>query len=116
MPMANLRLTPLERLFWREFEALLHDSLADGRRMPLPLAEEWQRGGNRFARPGEILIAARADRRLIGCGGCTMAPDLGAADIGRVRRLMSIASCGVAASDVRCSSGSSTTPGSTCGC
>ena len=40
-----------------------------------------------------------------------MAPDLGAADMGRVRRLMSIASCGVAASDVRCSSGSSTTPG-----
>jgi GNAT superfamily N-acetyltransferase len=87
MRMTDLRLIPVEQSFWPEFEGLLRDSLADGRRTLLRLAEEWRPGVNRFARPGETLIAAWPDDRLVACGGRTVDPDLGAPDIGRLRRL-----------------------------
>jgi hypothetical protein len=65
MRMTDLRLIPVEQSFWPEFEGLLRDSLADGRRTLLRLAEEWRSGVNRFARPGETLIAAWANDRLV---------------------------------------------------
>jgi hypothetical protein len=57
MPATDVWLTAIERLPWAEFEELRSDSVADGRRTLLRLAKEWRAGVNRFARPGERLIA-----------------------------------------------------------
>jgi hypothetical protein len=54
MRTTDLRLIPVEQSFWPEFEGLLRDSPADGRRTLLRLAES---GG-----PASIVSRARARR------------------------------------------------------
>ena len=51
------------------------------------LAAEWQSGDNRFDRPGECLLAAHYDSRLIGVGGLNRDPYVQGDGIGRLRHL-----------------------------
>ncbi|MFK4443384.1 GNAT superfamily N-acetyltransferase [Caballeronia udeis] len=51
------------------------------------LLAEWRSGANRFDKPGECLLGAFEERRMIGIGGLTIDPYLPAADAGRLRRL-----------------------------
>jgi GNAT superfamily N-acetyltransferase len=51
------------------------------------LLAEWRSGVNRFDKPGEWLLGAFEDGRMVGLGGLTIDPYLPAGDVGRLRRL-----------------------------
>jgi GNAT superfamily N-acetyltransferase len=51
------------------------------------LVSDWTNGTNTFNRPGECLLGAFADRRLVGIGGLNQDPYSARADVGRVRHL-----------------------------
>lgn len=60
-------------------DALRDEARGKGHRMLDTLATEWASGGQRFAHPGETLLAAYAGDVLIGIGGITLdATTLGA--------------------------------------
>jgi GNAT superfamily N-acetyltransferase len=40
------------------------------------LITDWTSGAERFSKPGELLLAAYEDERLIGVGGLTLEPDV----------------------------------------
>ena len=51
------------------------------------LVEEWASGRNRFDGPGEVLLVARLDGRLVGVCGLNVDPYTVAASVGRMRHL-----------------------------
>jgi GNAT superfamily N-acetyltransferase len=69
----------------RVFGALLAECENEGGSFLLRLRDEWRNGATRFDRPGEILLGAFLDGRLIGVGGLTHDP--WQPDIGRLRHL-----------------------------
>ncbi|QFU14915.1 GNAT family N-acetyltransferase [Microvirga thermotolerans] len=69
------------------FSALEEASLREGYRMVRRIREEWADGGNRFARPGEILLGAFLGEALAGLCGRTVDPYRSDPRAGRIRRL-----------------------------
>jgi GNAT superfamily N-acetyltransferase len=51
------------------------------------LVSDWTDGTNTFNQPGECLLGAFADNRLVGIAGLNKDPYLARADVGRVRHL-----------------------------
>ena len=51
------------------------------------LRDAWMSGENRFDRPGETLLTARVDGRLLGIGGLNIDPFAQSPRIGRLRHL-----------------------------
>jgi len=51
------------------------------------LRDAWMSGENRFDRPGETLLTARVDGRLLGIGGLNIDPFAHADRVGRLRHL-----------------------------
>jgi GNAT superfamily N-acetyltransferase len=70
---------------------LIAESEAAGLRFVRRLAEEWASGGNRFDLPGEILLGAWMDARLVGVCGLNVDPYTAAPGVGRVRHLYVLA-------------------------
>src|SRR4051812_14365414 len=66
---------------------LVAEGERDGWRFVRRLADEWAAGINRFDRPGEALVGAWADGRLVGVCGLNADPYTADGAVGRVRRL-----------------------------
>lgn len=75
------------------FAEMLAESEASGYRFLRRVADEWEAGVNRFARPGEALLVAEVDRRWVGICGLNIDPYLGDPGIGRVRNVYVLADC-----------------------
>jgi GNAT superfamily N-acetyltransferase len=60
--------------------------VAEGFRFLTRLISEWQSGANRFDAPGECLMAAYLNERLVGIGGLSVDP-YAEASVGRLRRV-----------------------------
>ena len=74
-------------LHWRDIEELVAESLGAGFELLERLWRDWQSGTNRFERPGEALVAARAAGRIIATCGLNIDPYADDSSVGRVRRL-----------------------------
>lgn len=59
-------------------------ALAEGFRFLTRLISEWHSGANRFDAPGECLMAAYLNERLVGIGGLSVDP-YAEAGVGRLR-------------------------------
>ena len=70
-----------------DLDPLVLDADADGHRFMRRLRDDWVSRGNRFDRPGEKLLTARIDGRLVGLGGLNIDPFAQAARVGRLRHL-----------------------------
>jgi GNAT superfamily N-acetyltransferase len=87
------------------YEELLEESAAEGHRMLVRLAGNWQSGRNRFARPGEMLMGAFRDGKLAGVCGLSIDPYFDDPRAGRVRHLyvsQSSRKLGIGRNLVRC--------------
>jgi GNAT superfamily N-acetyltransferase len=73
--------------------ALLAESEASGYRFVRRLVDEWERGVNRFSRPGEALLAAESGGRVLGVCGLNVDPYLDDPRVGRVRNVYVLAAC-----------------------
>jgi len=51
------------------------------------LVADWTSGANTFGRPGEALLGAFSDSRLVGIGGLNTDPYSSRADLGRIRHV-----------------------------
>lgn len=71
----------------KDFAELLAESLTDGHRMLARFQEGWKSGISRFDRPGEMMLGAAAEGRLIGAGGRSLDPYEDNPATGRVRHL-----------------------------
>jgi GNAT superfamily N-acetyltransferase len=72
---------------------LLTESEALGYRFLRRLIEEWERGVNRFSRPGEALFAAESGGQIVGVCGLNVDPYLDDPRVGRVRNVYVLAEC-----------------------
>ena len=72
---------------------LLTESEASGYRFLPRLIEEWERGVNRFSRPGEALFAAESGGQIVGVCGLNVDPYLDDPRVGRVRNVYVLAAC-----------------------
>jgi GNAT superfamily N-acetyltransferase len=77
----------IDRLPPERFAELLAESEASGYRFLRRVADEWESGVNRFLRPGEALLAAEIDGRLVGVCGLNVDPFLDDPRVGRVRNV-----------------------------
>lgn len=66
---------------------LLAASVAEGYRFVQTLWDEYQTGKTRFGGPGETLLGAYDDSRLVAIGGIHVDPYLQQASIGRIRHV-----------------------------
>lgn len=78
---------PLRDLTPASLGELLAESEQLGLSLVRRLVDEWATGTNRFDRPGEILLAARVNGRLVGVCGLNVDPYAGDERIGRLRHL-----------------------------
>ncbi|ETD37924.1 GNAT family N-acetyltransferase [Pseudomonas chlororaphis] len=69
-----------------EILVLEAEAVAEGFRFLTRLVADWKNGSNRFDQPGECLLGALRDGRLIAIGGLSYDPYAGP-DIGRLRRV-----------------------------
>jgi GNAT superfamily N-acetyltransferase len=69
------------------FDRLVAEGAAGDGRFLRRLAEEWQAGTMRFDGPGETLLGAFADGKLVGVAGVSHDPYAPAAGLGRVRHV-----------------------------
>jgi len=69
-----------------EILTLEKEAVGEGFRFLTRLIAEWRSGANRFDAPGECLMAAYRDHRLIGIGGLSVDP-YAQNDTARLRRL-----------------------------
>lgn len=67
--------------------ALIAESEQFGLSFVRRTATDWTSGANRFDRPGEMLLIARADGEIVGVCGLNVDPYAGRDDVGRVRHL-----------------------------
>jgi GrpB-like predicted nucleotidyltransferase (UPF0157 family) len=67
--------------------ALIAESEQHGLSFVRRLATEWTSGANRFDRPGEVVLIARAARQVVGVCGLNVDPYAARDDVGRVRHL-----------------------------
>jgi GNAT superfamily N-acetyltransferase len=84
------RVTDLSR---DRLAVLLAESEASGYRFVRRLVDEWERGVNRFARPGEALFAAESGGQVVGVCGLNVDPYLDDPRVGRVRNVYVLAAC-----------------------
>ena len=73
------------------FAELLLESEASGYCFVRRVVDEWDRGVNRFSRPGEALFAAEFGGRIVGVCGLNVDPYLGDPRIARVRNVYVLA-------------------------
>ena len=66
---------------------LIESAAAEGFRIPTRLCEEYADGANRFDRPGEVLLGAWIEGRLVAVCGLNRDPYTEEQGVGRVRRL-----------------------------
>jgi GNAT superfamily N-acetyltransferase len=69
------------------FAELLDESRRSGFRMLARFEEGWSSGTNRFDRPGEMMLGAFAEAKLIGAGGRSIDPYDGDPRVGRLRHV-----------------------------
>ena len=72
---------------WKELEALVAESEAEGFHFLVRLRDEWRSGANRFDQPGEVFLIAERDGVPAGLCGLNRNPFGYSPDTGRVRRL-----------------------------
>ena len=72
-------------------QALEKEAVAEGFRFLTRMIAEWHSGANRFDAPGECLMAAYLNQRLIGIGGLSVDP-YGDTHTARLRRVYIAAS------------------------
>ena len=70
-----------------DISVLLEASQAEGYDFVERLVDDWQEGSNRFQLPGEVAVAARIRRRLVGVGGLNIDPYLDDPGVGRIRHV-----------------------------
>jgi|SRR5215469_2852452 len=70
-----------------ELLGLVLESERDGYRLLRRLLDEWSAGTNRFSRPGEALLGAYVDARLVGVCGINVDPYTTDASTARARHL-----------------------------
>ncbi|MFH6785609.1 MULTISPECIES: GNAT family N-acetyltransferase [Methylobacterium] len=85
---AMMRLTALEPAA----NPLLAEAERHGTAFMRRLFLEWDAGANRFDRPGEIILGAWQDDRLVGLGGLNRDPYVAEDDVGRLRHVYVLAS------------------------
>jgi GNAT superfamily N-acetyltransferase len=73
------------------FAEMLAESESSGYRFLRRVADEWERGVNRFSRPGEALLVAEVDDRWAGICGLSVDPYLQDPRVGRVRNVYVLA-------------------------
>lgn len=66
-----IQIAPVQAVLPADLRELQKEARAEGFRFVDRLADEWAAGTNRFAREGEVLLAARLEGRLAGIGGLT---------------------------------------------
>lgn len=81
------RVDPVVTLDTPDFEALHDDALQTRFGALTRLVDEWRSGANRFAKPGEVLLAAWIADRVVGIGGLNIDPFAHRPEVGRIRRL-----------------------------
>lgn len=86
------RLVELTELSADGFADLVAESEAGGFRFVRRLVAQWESGEERFDGPGEVLLAAVEDGRVVGVCGLTADPYTTAGRVGRVRHLYVAAS------------------------
>jgi GNAT superfamily N-acetyltransferase len=84
------RITDLAR---DRLAVLLAESEASGYRFVRRLVDEWERGVNRFSRPGEVLFAAESGGQIVGVCGLNVDPYLDDPLVARVRNVYVLAAC-----------------------
>ena len=67
--------------------AILRESQGEGFRFVARLIHEWESGANRFAMPGELLLALRRGSSSLAVCGLNLDPFAGSESIGRLRHL-----------------------------
>jgi GNAT superfamily N-acetyltransferase len=87
---AIARVTDLAR---DRLAVLLAESEASGYRFVRRLVDEWERGVNRFTRPGEGLFVAESGGQVVGVCGLNVDPYLDDPRVGRVRNVYVLAAC-----------------------
>ena len=70
-----------------DLDPLVAEADAEGHLFMRRLCDAWDRHENRFDRPGELLLTARIDGRLVGIGGLNIDPYAQADHVGRLRHL-----------------------------
>ena len=83
----SLHIIPIVQLPPDLATGLLPTAQAEGFAALDRLGQDWQTGSNRFAAPGECLLAARWQKQLAGIGGLNVDPYDPSGQAGRVRRL-----------------------------
>jgi N-acetylglutamate synthase-like GNAT family acetyltransferase len=66
---------------------LIAESETQGYRFVRRVIDEWERGANRFSRPGEALFTASVEGAIVGVCGLNVDPYLDDPRIGRVRNV-----------------------------
>jgi len=66
---------------------LMVEAERDGHRFVRRLNDNWLSGRNRFDKPGEFLLGAYANNRLVAIGGLNRDPYAQSDDVGRLRHL-----------------------------
>jgi GNAT superfamily N-acetyltransferase len=89
----ELSITRLDDLPADRFAEMLAESVASGYRFLRRVADEWECGVNRFARPGEALLVADLNGRWVGVCGLNIDPYLDDPRVGRVRNVYVLADC-----------------------
>jgi GNAT superfamily N-acetyltransferase len=84
-------ITHITELSRDRIAALLAESEASGYRLLRRLVDEWERGVNRFSRPGEALFGAESGGQIVGVCGLNVDPYLDDPRIGRVRNVYVLA-------------------------
>jgi GNAT superfamily N-acetyltransferase len=83
---ASVAHLPLDR-----FAEMLAESEVSGYQFLRRVVDEWERGVNLFARPGEALLIAEMSRRWVGVCGLSIDPYQGDPRVGRVRNVYVLA-------------------------
>jgi len=70
-----------------DLDPLVAEADAEGHLFMRRMRDAWETHENRFDRPGELLLTARIEGRLVGIGGLNRDPYAQAEGIGRLRHL-----------------------------
>jgi GNAT superfamily N-acetyltransferase len=89
----DLVITRLDDIPADRFAEMLAESEVSGYRFLRRVADEWESGVNRFARPGEALLVAERGGQWVGVCGLSIDPYLDDPRVGRVRNVYVLAAC-----------------------
>jgi GNAT superfamily N-acetyltransferase len=85
--MPDIQIIPLDHLPLDDLHPMLEESRAQGFGFLDRLVDEYDRGINRFDKPGEGLFGVYSGGEMIAIGGLNHDPYLGQSDVARVRRV-----------------------------